>query len=161
MIYGVFISEGAQKFIPSLKIEVKEGEETRIKEIKEQKEVENEVQKFYCNLYSNKDENIRIDRIEDFLEDDTRSLPKLADADKDTMEGLLTIEEAAKYLKSAKNNSSPGTSGYTTEFYKFFWPDLKHWFINAANKSLEEERLPITQSLGIVTLLPKGETRTV
>ena len=148
---------GAQKFIPFLKVEVREGNQTRIKEVKEQKEIEEEVKNFYSDLYSNKDGNIRIENIEDFLDNDTNSLPKLSEEVKNSMEGELTIEEAANYLKKCKNNASPGATGFTAEFYKFFWSDIRLWFVTAANKSLQEEKLPISQSLGIVTLLPKGE----
>ena len=144
---------GAQKFIPSLKIEVREGNRTKIEEIKEQKEIEKEVRKFY----DNKDTNIRLDTIEEFLEEDINSLPKLSDTEKDSMEGLLTIEEATKYLKKTRNNASPGSTGYSSEFYKFFWINIKHRFIDAANKSFADEKLPISQSQGVLTLLPIGQ----
>ena len=148
---------GAQKFIPSLKVEVKEGENTRVKEIKEQKEIEKEVRNFYGELYSNHDANIKVNSIEEFLEADFDSLPKFNNEVCASMEGLLTLEEVTKYLKKTKNNAAPGSSGFSTEFYKFFWIDIKHRFLNAANKSFQDEQLPISQSYGVITLLPKGE----
>ena len=41
------------------------------------------------------------------------------------MEGLISIEEMTAYLKKARNNVAPGSTGFTNEFLKFFWLDLK------------------------------------
>ena len=41
------------------------------------------------------------------------------------MKGKVTVEEMTKYLKKCKNNVSPGSSGFTNDFYKFFWRDIK------------------------------------
>ena len=35
------------------------------------------------------------------------------------MESKITIQEMTNYLKKVKKNVSPGSSGYTNEFYKF------------------------------------------
>ena len=37
----------------------------------------------------------------------------------------LTIEECGKALKQLDNNKSPRTDGPTTNFYQYFWPDIK------------------------------------
>ena len=62
-----------------------------------------------------------------------------------------------KYLKKVKNNVSPGSSGFTNEFYKFFWLDLKTFITNSINFSYECGMLSVTQRLGILTLIPKGD----
>ena len=41
------------------------------------------------------------------------------------MRGTNTIEELGLALNQLPNNKSPGSDGFTSEFYKFFWPDLK------------------------------------
>ena len=43
-----------------------------------------------------------------------------------------------------KNNKSPGSDGYTTEFFKFFWSDLKHFILEAINCIFTKKELPIT-----------------
>merc|ERR1711994_3441 len=96
---------GAQKFIPSLKVEVKDGDNVRLKEIREQKEIEKEVRNFYGDLYSNHDANIKVNSIEEFLEADFDSLPKFNNEECASMEGLLTLDEVTKYLKKTKNNA--------------------------------------------------------
>ena len=73
------------------------------------------------------------------------------------MEGKIKLDELTHYLKKAKNNLSPGSSGYTNEFYKFFWKYIKHFVVRAVNHAFESGRLSASQKLGIVTIIPKGE----
>jgi hypothetical protein len=56
-----------------------------------------------------------------------------------------------------KNNKSPGSDGFTVEFLKFFWRDLKNYIVLAVNYIFEKRELPISQRLGIITCLPKGD----
>ena len=62
-----------------------------------------------------------------------------------------------KYIKKCKNNIAPGSTGFTYEFYKFFWRNLKTFVINSVDHSFDNNRLSVCQSLGIVSLIPKGE----
>ena len=61
------------------------------------------------------------------------------------------------YLKRCKNNVSPGSTGFTNDFYKFFWRDIKTFVINAVNYAFQQQRLPTSQRLGIVSIIPKGD----
>ena len=45
--------------------------------------------------------------------------------DKDLCDSELTLEECSKALKELANNKSHGPDGLTTNFYNFFWPDIK------------------------------------
>ena len=74
-----------------------------------------------------------------------------------TMEGNLTMSELTKYIKTIRNNVSPGSSGFTGDFFKIFWRDLKMALLNSINYSFEIGSLSVTQKLGILTLLPKGD----
>ena len=73
------------------------------------------------------------------------------------MEGLISIEEMTAYLKKARNNVAPGSTGFTNEFLKFFWLDLKVFICNAINYSYQTGQLSVTQRLGIITIIPKGD----
>ena len=83
--------------------------------------------------------------------------PRLSDAQKRSMEHLISTEELTKYLKKTKNNVAPGSTGFTNEFYKFFWNDLKIMITKSINFSYDSRLLSVTQRLGIITLIPKGE----
>ena len=141
-----------QKHIPQLKI-VKDEKEIILTE---QKSIENEIYRFYKDLFSEK--KTEIPEIEQFLSPGiSNSCPKLTDHQKQKMEGIIRMDELTQYLKKTKNNVAPGSSGYTNEFFKFFWIDLKVFIIEAINYSYSAGMLSVTQRLGIITLIPKGE----
>ena len=56
-----------------------------------------------------------------------------------------------------KNDKSPGTDGFTCEFFKLFWKDIGHFLLRSINNSFEKGELSVTQKQGIIiTILPKG-----
>ena len=73
------------------------------------------------------------------------------------MEGNITLDEMLKYLKKCKNNVAPGSTGFTFDFYKLFWRDLKQFIIKSVEYSFENNRLSVSQRLGIISIIPKGE----
>jgi hypothetical protein len=56
-----------------------------------------------------------------------------------------------------KSNKSPGSDGFSTEFFKVFWKQLGNFIVRSLNYAYENKLLSITQRHGIITLLPKGE----
>ena len=58
---------------------------------------------------------------------------KLTEEEKDNLEGEIGSFEAGEILKKMKNNKSPGSDGFTSEFLKFFWKDLKVFVIGSLN----------------------------
>ena len=73
------------------------------------------------------------------------------------MEDEMTLEELSKYLNKTKNNTSPESSGFTYEFFQFFWRDLKTFTVTYINYSFQTGMLSISQRLGIITVIPKGD----
>ena len=143
---------GTQKFIPQLI--VTENETTKI--LTNQREIENETKQFYTRLFSNNDHLIS-ENIEEFLGPlAASSIPKLSHKQASGMEGHISVEEMTRYLKKTKNNASPGSSGFSGDFYKFFWSDIKQFVVRSTNYSFDIGSLSIQQRLGIITLLPKG-----
>ena len=52
------------------------------------------------------------------------------------MEGMLTTTELTNCLfKVMKGSSSPGTDGFTVNYLRVFWEDLKTLTTNALNAS--------------------------
>ena len=70
---------------------------------------------------------------------------------------MISDSEIYTVLKNMKNNKSPGSDGFTVEFYKFFWKDIKNHIVAAVNHIFKKKELPISQRLGIITCLPKGD----
>ena len=144
---------GTQRYVPQLVVEDGNGQETIVNE---QAKVEDEIQKYYKALFKNQD-NPDSENINNFLGQSSTSIPKLSDKQKSEMEGKVSLEEMSNYLKKCKNNVAPGSSGFTFDFYKFFWRDLKIFIIKSIDHAFENNRLSVSQSLGIISIIPKGE----
>ena len=117
------------------------------KTLNKQVEIKTNAQNCYAKLFSN---HVLI------ITQNAQTLPKLSNQQSESMSGHISVDEMTKYLKKSKNNVSPGSSGFTGDFYKFFWLDIKHFVVRSANYSFDIGSLSIQQRLGIVTLLPKG-----
>ena len=141
----------AQKYISKLIVE-RDGIEV---EITEQTEIENETREYYSDLYDNHD-NLLSNDISEFmgLNPESPMLPEDLSTD---LEREITLSEMSTVLKNTKNSSSPGFSGFTYEFYKFFWRQLGHFIHKATLYSFEIGKLPSSQTIGIISLIPKGE----
>ena len=48
-------------------------------------------------------------------------MPTLTFQEKTSLEGKITLDEASAVLKISKNNKSPGSDGFTFEFFSFSW----------------------------------------
>ena len=115
----------------------------------ENKEIIEETKNFYENLYDFKDtEDIELNNI-------IKNPIKLTLEESETLEGKITYEEALHALKEMKNNKSPGSDGFSCEFFKFFYKDLGHFLVRSLNYGFNNGSLSITQRQGIITCIPK------
>ena len=115
----------------------------------DQDEILNEAKGFYSDLYASREtEDVNLSNI---LNEPT----KLTDAEMASIEGHLTLDEAKYALKSMKNNRSPGNSGFTTEFLKFFFCYIGHFLIRSINYGFDINKLSVTQRQGVITCIPK------
>ena len=92
---------------------------TDIPKLTDQGDIEKEVYTYYKHLYTS-DEDVEDDTIENYIGPGHTDIPKLNDNLKSKCEGEITMTELINYLKQLRNNKSPGISGFTGEFYKFF-----------------------------------------
>ena len=84
--------------------------------------INNEVGNFYKKLYSSRESEIVDVEIDNILTEDT---PRLSDNVANLIEGPITPDEASLFLSKMKDNKSPGSSGFTVEFFKFFLERFK------------------------------------
>ena len=112
-----------------------------------------EEKKFYEALYTRKNTDKEAEAI--FLDKNIQSLPKLTKDDQIFMDTPISLDEITKALKTLPNGKSPGSDGFTTEYYKMFWPHISKYVIDSFNHASETGKLSIDQRRGIITLTPK------
>ena len=70
-----------------------------------------EVKTFYDNLYASRENNITQYNI------DNINTPTLSQEESDSLEGPITLQETLSSIKQMKNDRSPGSDGFTAEFF--------------------------------------------
>ena len=124
-------------------------EQTNGTVIRDVDQITNEVKTFYENLYASKENEIDVDI------DTNLSCPKLEENEKEALEGLIKINEILIAIKNLKNDKSPGSDGYTAEFFKFFYKDLGFFLLRSINSGFIKGEMSITQRQGIIICIPK------
>ena len=134
------------KIIP--KLEKNDG-----KIITDQVEILNETKQFYEDLYASKDSQLSDIDLNDLL--DTVEIRKLSKNESDSIEGPITYDEAAIILKKMSNNRSPGSDGFTAEFFLNVLEKMGHFIVRSINCGFTKGELSVTQREGIITCIPK------
>ena len=93
-----------------------------------------------------------------FLE--TYNLPNLNQEEAETMNRLITPSEIEAVIKNFPAHKSPGTEGFTWEFYKTFKKALTPIFLKLFQKIQEKGRLPNSfyEASTILILKPGKDT---
>ena len=81
---------------------------------------------------------------------------KINEIDRNMCDSSITEEECYASILTFTNNKSPGSDGFSVEFYKFFWPKIKTYLLNSYKYSFENNLLSIDQRRALITLIPKG-----
>ena len=133
------------KIIP--KLELADG-----KIIYNQESVLKESMKFYSNLY--KEKNVTSDiNLNEML--DKFDPPKLSLEESAKLEGKITLQEIQNVLRLMKKNKSPGSDGFSPEFFIVFWKQLGNFIVRSLNYGYASGELSITQKEGIIVCIPK------
>ncbi len=86
-----------------------------------------------------------------------KNIPKLTINEKKKCDEPISITELGLALKELPNKKAPGTDGFTSEFFKFFWPDIRDVLFNSLVYAYKKKSLSIEQRRGILTLIPKKD----
>ena len=85
-------------------------------------EILDEMKNFYETLYKQREtvdiENTNYAQI-------ANNLTKLTDTEKQFIEREISLEDLKYIVFKSKNNKSPGPDGFSNEFYKIFWEQIK------------------------------------
>ena len=93
------------------------------------------------------------DLLEHFL--GQASIPNLAEEERLSCEGRITIEECVKALDTFENGKTPGNGGIPTEFYKTFWSCIGELMTDVFNYSFDSGEMSKSQKRAITTLIDK------
>ena len=123
--------------------------------VNEPTKVIGEIKKYFANIYKEeKTDKYIIDNLDRFS--NTVSIPQLSDIDKGMLESEITLDEVTSALKGMNAGSSPGLDGIPTEFYKFFWLDIKMLVYDSLMYAKQNKMLSISQRKGVFSLIYKG-----
>ena len=100
------------------KLKLSNGEETD-----DPKTILEEEKTFDKNLYSTRNVDPNNSEFDAFLNNNL--LTPLNEDQSKKCEGLLTEQECYQALKDMDNSKTPGSDGFSSEFYKFFWESIK------------------------------------
>jgi len=83
------------------------------------------------------------------------NVPKISENGRFICDETITIDECSKALSRMNVNKSPGTDGFTVEFYKYFWDDIKHYVFESLQHAFVSGYLSCEQRRGVLRLIPK------
>ena len=124
----------------------------------DQLDILQEEKQFYESLYTSKNVDAEKFAHSPFFKPD--NITPLSQEDKLALENPISPNECLNALKEFTNNKTPGTDGFTSEFYKFFWPELCPEMIASFNYAFHSGTLSISQKRGIISLIPKKDKDT-
>ena len=114
---------------------------TEKRELNSQREILLEEQRFYENLYTSKGSDATCQ--EYFINNE--NIQKLTEEQKMDLESPMSIEELSKALKELPNGKSPGSDGFSTDFYKKNCPHIKFLVYKSVTFAYENGELSIEQ----------------
>jgi hypothetical protein len=114
------------------------------------------IRDYFDNLYSNKFENL--EEMDRFL--DTYDYPKLNQQDINHLNRAITQTEIEAAIKSLQKNKSPGSEGFSAEFYQTFRKALIPILLKLFHEIEREETLHNSFYEGSITLIPKPDKDT-
>ena len=120
-------------------------------EISDSKVISHELHKFYSDLYT-KDPSVK------FNEQNNTNI-KLTNEMKDKLEGEFSYEELTKALSKLKHKKAPGGDGLPVELYIVFWTKIGKILLEALNYGFHRGYLHKSALFGVITLIPKKDTR--
>ena len=81
--------------------------------------------------------------------------PRLSEEERNSCEGPVTKQECKEAIRKMARNKTAGISGFTAEFFDYFWEDVGDIMVDYYNSAREQGQMFITHRRGLLTLIPK------
>ena len=108
-------------------------------------------QNYFREVYKSTEISLHLARY--FL--NNTGIPKLSEEDQQRCEGEITFQECQEALSKMSLNKSPGISGFSAEFFRFFWGDIGEIVVSYINDARRKGEFFISHRRGVITLIPK------
>ena len=146
---------------PLVRLIKKKREKTQISRIRSEKrevttdtaEIQRIRRDYYKQLYANKMDNL--EEMDKFLE--KHNLPRLNQEEIENINRPITSSEIETVIKNLPANKSPGSDGFTGEFYQTFREELTPILLKLFQNIAEGRTLPNSFYQAIITPIPKPE----
>ncbi|XP_054376343.2 LINE-1 retrotransposable element ORF2 protein [Pongo abelii] len=143
---------------PPARLIKKKREKNQIDAIKNDKgdittdptEIQTTIREYYKHLYANKLENLEMDK---FL--DTYTLPRLNQEDIESLNRPITGSEIEAIINRLPTKKSPGSDGFTAEFYQRYKEELVPFLVKLFQSIEKEGILPNSFYEASIILIPK------
>jgi hypothetical protein len=119
-------------------------------------EIQEIIKDYFESLYSNKFENVK--EMDRFL--DTYDHPKLNQEDINHLNRPITQNEIDVAIKSLPKKKSPGSDGFSAEFYQTFKEEIIPTLLKLFHEIEREGTLPNSFHEANITLIPKPDKGT-
>ena len=96
-----------------------------------------------------------LEEMDKFLE--KYNFPKLEQEEIENLNRSIKSMEIETVIRNLPANKSPGTDGFTVEFYQKFREELTHILLKLFQKIAEEGKLPNSFYEATITLIPKPD----
>lgn len=121
-------------------------------ECTDHKLISEEVHRFYSVLYTS---SYSRESAIALFENIKTHLPPLDIDFVEMCDSEIEMCELEKVVKNISVGKSPGQDGLTTNFYKFFWQDIKELLLYAIRECFMNKVMMPTMKQGLITLIPK------
>ena len=109
---------------------------------------------FYLSLYNHKITASINESL--FFKNLPGKMSHLNEQDKLTLDAEITMQELETIILKGKNNKSPGTDGFSNEFFLIIWPHINMILLKLMKSYRDKGTIDQNQNMGIITCIPKG-----
>ena len=115
-------------------------------------QLSNEVHRFYKDLYSSSHSKEKADALFQSIK---HHIPKISTDFKELCDAEIEMYELDNAIKKLSLGKTPGQDRLLSNFYKFFWNEIKELLFFAICECLMNKSLMPTMKQGEITLIPK------